>query len=718
MRKTYPRTRKRVVIAVAVTSLAFLAAGGILGFWSARELKDVVADQFNEEQLTMARNVARLIERELRFLEREILMLQKDEALKALEPTEKCNRIIQKTLSRVIESGVWKIEILNLSSRQTYIFTPYRHWRSKEAMDTGSLDLPPLKDFKGETVGVSKPRIRPSAITLIMASPLPGESPRLLLFNMNISWFLSPFLKDIRSGKTGYAWLIDEKGRFLFHPRVDFLGRDAFKIREKAYPGIPLGIIDFIQKERMLKGKEGTGWYFSGWHRGITGKIKKLIAYCPVAISKNPSQFWSVAVVAPISEIQGAVHKAYLRQFLLQGLVILAILAGAAALLYFELRWSRILEREVENRTKTLRKSEEKYRSLVESAEDFIFTVDQRGMLQSMNSFTAAFFGGSPEEFLERDLSSLFPERIAERQMESIHLVLSNGKSVRDEFEVVVADRTIWLSANYMPLRTDRGEVSAVLCIARDITENKNLQTQLINAEKLASLGTLAAGVAHEINNPLSIILGFCDLLLEKAEKDSQQFEDLKTVERQGLHCKQIVENLLSFARAGEENAQCSDLTRTLQEIIDVVRHTLEMNNIDLVVELPETPLLVKGDSHRLQQVFLNLINNAVAAMEGGGILTIRAMRRRNKAVIQFHDNGVGIPEENMDHLFEPFFTTKPEGKGTGLGLFVSYGIVAKYGGNIACESNTGDTPGAPRGTVFTITLPIKAQEKEWPEQS
>ncbi|MBW2149731.1 MAG: cache domain-containing protein, partial [Deltaproteobacteria bacterium] len=228
MRKTYSRTRKRVVIAVAVTSLAFLAAGGILGFWSARELKDVVADQFNEEQLTMARNVARLIERELRFLEREILMLQKDEALKALESTEKCNTIIQKTLSRVIESGVWKIEILDLGSRRAHVFTPYRHWLSKEAMDTGSLDLPRLKDFKGETVWVSKPRIRPSAITLIMVSPLPGESPRLLLFNINISWFLCPFLKDIRSGKTGYAWLIDEKGRFLFHPRVDFLGRDAF----------------------------------------------------------------------------------------------------------------------------------------------------------------------------------------------------------------------------------------------------------------------------------------------------------------------------------------------------------------------------------------------------------------------------------------------------------------------------------------------------------
>jgi signal transduction histidine kinase len=248
------------------------------------------------------------------------------------------------------------------------------------------------------------------------------------------------------------------------------------------------------------------------------------------------------------------------------------------------------------------------------------------------------------------------------------------------------------------------------LCIARDITESKNLERQLINTEKLASLGTLAAGVAHEVNNPLGVMLGFCDILLRKTDKGTQEFEDLQTIERQGLHCKQVVENLLSFARLGEGDSEYADLTQCLEEIIKVVKHTLDMNDIELVLELAESVPLVRGDSRQLQQVFLNLTNNAVAAMRGGGTLTIRTYfeRRSRKAVVQFQDDGIGIRQEDLDHIFEPFFTTKPEGEGTGLGLFVSYGIIGKYGGSIDCISRTADSPGKPSGTSFTLKLLTK----------
>jgi len=208
-------------------------------------------------------------------------------------------------------------------------------------------------------------------------------------------------------------------------------------------------------------------------------------------------------VVAPTSEIEESVHRAYLRLFFLQGLVIMVILVSAAAVLFFELRWSRVLEKKVGQRTEDLKKSEEKYRSLVESAEDFIFTVDSEGVFQSMNSFTANFFGGRPEEFIGRKLSALFAEEVSAQQFEVVRQVYKVGRSVRNEFEVEIGDHRIWLSANFMPLKNEDGAVTAVLCIARDITENKNLERQLINTERLASMGTLAAGVAHEVNNPL-----------------------------------------------------------------------------------------------------------------------------------------------------------------------------------------------------------------------
>ncbi|MFH2012432.1 MAG: ATP-binding protein [Pseudomonadota bacterium] len=704
---------KKVVFIVCLSAVIFIVAGIILGIWSGREMREIVGKQFNEEQLVIARNISDLIEREMDFLKKELLLLGKDISDRHPAPDREYETI-QRSFSRVLESGVWRVDIVDLYNKKTNIYTSHRHWTLNQASNQGKHDLQQLKlENNKDAVWVSYPEVRSSKIDLQLAVPLTGASNRLLLFHINVSWFLSPFLKDVRSGKTGYAWIIDDKGIFLFHPETEFVGKDAFNVRKEQDASIYYGKINFIQKERMLKGLEGTGWYVSGWHRGITGEVKKLIAYHPIIISENPHQEWSVAVVAPITEVEKAIYSGYLRHFILQGLIIIVILLGAATILFFEVRWSRTLEQEVTRQTLELKRSEEKYRSLVESAEDFIFTVDSEGHLQSMNSFTASFFGGCPEDFLGKKLSALFPEDIVEIQLKLIRLVYRFEKSVRDEFMLTLGEHQTWISANFMPLKNEEDNVSSVLCIARDITENKQLERQLINTEKLASMGTLAAGVAHEINNPLGIILGFSDLLLEKTVKDSQEYEDLKTIERHGLHCKQVVENLLSFARQGEGDAEYSDLNQSIEDIIKVVKHTLDMNNIEMVLDLNKNIPQVVGDSRQLQQVFLNLINNAIAAMNGGGTLNIRTFMERDnrKVIIQFQDDGVGIKEKEIDHIFDPFFTTKPEGEGTGLGLFVSYGIITKYGGTINCVSHTADSSGKPRGTFFTIKLPIKTQE-------
>ena len=708
-----PAINKKVFLVVCFSAVIFMAAGIAAGLWSAMKMREQVRRQFNQGQLIIAHSISDLVEREMDFLRKELVILGKDISAGLFDP-EMHYETIQRTLSRVLERGVWKIDIVDFSSKKTHVFTSHRYWTLDQAPDQEEYNKQGLNVKDDKDVWVSPPRIKPSGIGLQLAVPLSGASQRLLLFHINISWFFTPFLKNIRSGKTGYAWIIDENGIFLFHPEAEFVGRDAFEVRKERDAGISYEKINFIQKERMLKGLEGTGWYVSGWHRGITGRIKKLIAYCPIFISGSPPQRWSLAVAAPITEVEEAVHRGYLRHFLMQGLVIVAIIMGAVTTLFFEIRWSRTLEQKVNRQTRKLKKSEEKYRSLVESAEDFIFTVDSEGYFLSMNSFTANFFGGRAEDFLGKKLSEVFPEETTESQLKLIRLVYNFKKSVRDEFMFTLGEHQTWISANFMPLKNEGGEVSSVLCIARDITENKQLERQLINTEKLASMGTLAAGVAHEINNPLGIILGFCDLLLENTVSGTQEYEDLKTIERHGLHCKQVVENLLSFARQGEGDAEYSDLNQSIEDIIKVVKHTLDMNNIELILDLDKNIPQVKGDSRQLQQVFLNLINNAAAAMNGGGVLNIRAFMERGgrKAMVLFQDDGVGIKEEDIDHIFEPFFTTKPEGEGTGLGLFVSYGIITKYGGTINCISHTADSPGKTRGTVFTIKLPAKSEEE------
>jgi two-component system NtrC family sensor kinase len=410
----------------------------------------------------------------------------------------------------------------------------------------------------------------------------------------------------------------------------------------------------------------------------------------------------------------GSVDAASKHLFWLQVISIFAILVGMGAVLWYDHGRIRSLQLQLSEQTKKLRKSEEEYRSLVESAEDFIFTINRSGRFQSLNNFTANFFGGTPSQFLGQPLSVLFSEEIASQQLKLIEVVFEFGKSVRDEFMVTTGGHTAWLGANLMPLKDEQGLVTSVLCIARDITENKKLEKQLVDTEKLASMGTLAAGVAHELNNPLGIILGFTDLLLEKFDKNSQDHNDLETIERHSLHCKQVVENLLSFARQEEAVSEYCDINEDIKNIIMVVGHYLDMNDIELRLDLASGLPGTKGDSRQMQQVLLNLINNAVAAMKGGGILDIKTAfdARQDKVRVTVGDTGHGIKKEYIDNIFDPFFTTKSEGEGTGLGLFVSHGIVTKYGGTITCESSTEDTPQLRRGTIFTMTLkPQKGDE-------
>ena len=741
--------RRNVIVIVSVAAVIFLGAGTVLGLWSAREMREQVGDQFNEQQLVIARNITDLIERELHLIKKEMLLLSKEVSLEGLRP-EDYYESIQKSFFRVLESGVWRIEIVELANRMAYVYMPYKHYTTDKAPGIPLDALPITEMLEEKSVWVSQPQIKRSGIGLILALSLAGDSPRLLVFNVNVSWFLTPFLKNIRSGKTGYAWIIDGNGNFLFHSDADFVGKSAFKAREEKNPNLSYEKINFIQKEKMLKGQAGTGWYFSGWHRGITGRIKKLIAYCPIIVSDNPPQKWSVAVVAPVSEIEGAVHKGHLRQFLLQGLILLVILLGASAVLFFEIRWSRVMEKKVAQRTEDLKKSEEKYRSLVESAEDFIFTVDSEGIFQSMNSFTANFFGGPPEKFLNKGLSSLFPDKVAEKQLKLVGLVYKLGKSVRDEFELKTGEHEIWISANFMPLKDEEGEVNAVLCIARDITESKKLEKQLVNTEKLASMGTLAAGVAHEINNPLGFIrsnLGIlgeyisdlCELakeynFLEKTFYASENdyptakeiepiFQKINAVKKQidldfilsdtthivseskdgADRIKKIVSDLKEFASIDQPGKTRADINACIDSALNILAHVFE-GKAKIVKDYSELPAITCYRD-KMNQVFMNLLLNAADAIKDQGTITIttRAHKNDNPYVeISIADTGVGILPENLNCVFEPFFTTKDIGNGMGLGLSTSYDTIKSHGGTLNVESQSG------RGSIFTIKIPVR----------
>jgi PAS domain S-box-containing protein len=472
----------------------------------------------------------------------------------------------------------------------------------------------------------------------------------------------------------------------------------------------------------MIKGKEGTGTFISGWHMEVIEPMEKLIAYSPVRIRGPYTDYtWSVAMVAPAEEIEGTISSVYGKQILLQGVVGFIFLLGSVTVLIYEVRWSTILEHEVAIKTNDIQRyatnlehSEAKYRSLVESAEDLIFTLDESGMVRTANMHMARLFGISIGELVGQSLYRFLPHDQVVEQLALVRQVLESGKSCRTETVLKIHQRDFWFNIQYIPFKgQDVGERHA-LGIARDITDRKSMEKQLINTEKLASLGTLSAGVAHEINNPLGIILGFCDLLLERIEPGTMEYNDLKTIERHGLHCKSIVERLLSFARISEDTEEFCDLNENVKSILSVVKHTLKMNGIQSTAVLAEELPFVRADSRGLQQVMLNLFTNAIHAMENGGVLSVstRLAAESGWAELVVSDTGCGIKKEFLQKIFDPFFTTKKVGDGTGLGLSVSYGIITKYGGTIKCDSNTEDDKPGKSGTTFTVRLQTKPESE------
>jgi len=205
--------------------------------------------------------------------------------------------------------------------------------------------------------------------------------------------------------------------------------------------------------------------------------------------------------------------------------------------------------------------------------------------------------------------------------------------------------------------------------------------------------------------------LGFTELLLDQVPQDSKQYEMLRTIERQGLNCKRIVQNLMSFARTPAKSGDYTDLNQELQNLLKLVQNTLLVKKVELETHLAPNLPRVRGDTGELQQVFLNLITNAIAAMPEGGCLTVstRFNPQNNQVEAMVADTGTGISKEYVERIFDPFFTTKQQGEGTGLGLSVSHAIVEKYGGAIRFETRSAkDAGGGPTGTTFYVTLPAE----------
>jgi two-component system NtrC family sensor kinase len=255
-------------------------------------------------------------------------------------------------------------------------------------------------------------------------------------------------------------------------------------------------------------------------------------------------------------------------------------------------------------------------------------------------------------------------------------------------------------------MRDEQGSVNSVVAVMTDITDAATLQAKLMHAEKMAAVGQLVSGVAHEVNNPLTAILGFADLLMESRDLPESARKDMRVILQEAQRTKQIVQNLLSFARQMPQQRRPVQLNPILRRTVQLRAYDFHSHGVEVNEELDQALPEVIGDSQQLQQVFLNIMNNAYDAVHEiarAPRIDIVTTNHGGFVEVWFRDNGHGIT--HPEKIFDPFFTTKEVGKGTGLGLSICYGIVREHGGEILCHNNEND-----EGATFIVRLPAVSE--------
>ena len=383
---------------------------------------------------------------------------------------------------------------------------------------------------------------------------------------------------------------------------------------------------------------------------------------------------------------------------------------------------NRNLENLVAERARELALSERKCRRILEVSRDMILVASEDGALIDLNPAGLEMLGISSMGSLSNEMREErnLAERESEGQTHNVRLrdffhrdedwirleqeIRAQGYISNAEVSLKRRDGTPFsaLLSGAVELDAD-GHVDTLHFLVKDISQRKEMEKQLLQADKMASIGQLAAGIAHEVNNPLGMILGYTQLLLRQEDPATQRYADLKIIEKHTRTCKVVVGDLLSFARSTRTKKGVAHIHSAIENVLSVVRHHFELDGVKIEKELdPRIPNMVL-DEEKIKQVIMNLIMNAKQAIGKNGTIRLQTLyeEARSQGLLRVSDTGCGIGPEDLTRIFDPFFTTKGTGEGTGLGLSVSYGIIKDHGGEILVESEPD------KGSTFTLVLPV-----------
>jgi two-component system, NtrC family, sensor kinase len=351
-------------------------------------------------------------------------------------------------------------------------------------------------------------------------------------------------------------------------------------------------------------------------------------------------------------------------------------------------------------------RSQREWETTFDAMQDCVSVHDTTGKVIRANVALARRLKTIPQKVIGRYCSEIYDPEASSMNMCHHTGSLKSEAIIVEELTLPVMEGVFQISVS--PWYDKNNRMAGSIHVAKDISTEKQLQQQLIQSEKLSAIGELISGIAHELNNPLTGVMGYSQLLQLRKDLDDRAKDSLLKINNLALRCQKIVQNLLSFARKQKPERTLSDINEILENTVELRSYELQVNNIELSRELDRHLPKTIADAHQLQQVFLNILTNAEQAMleaHGKGRLTIRTRSDPSNAriIVEIIDDGPGIAENYLTRIFDPFFTTKEVGKGTGLGLSLSYGMIKEHGGNIYARRN----PGA--GATFVIELPLIA---------
>ncbi len=695
-------------ILASIAVILILLVIGVTQMFSVmgNKIEQQMADEFNQQQLILARNIKLHIENHLQFLESYLKTVSKESELKGIieklgkEDFVSAKDEINKFLDDEIKSY--------FSQRKDYIRFAIMDSKRKPVVYIDRLGSTALIDgLKGDrpfpedifainSKSITADRVafsRPHEVTIgsgdkketvrVLDASLPlvagGEIRGWMALSIDMK-MIENILTMSYQGEKRHSWIFNKYGKLVY----------CSLILSQEYHEDEIHI--------LMKSEQGK-YEIAPAHEGHEEGKRELLSTVPIVIGENE---WTLVIESGFDEVVGLVRNLNNMGTLTVFLIMLAMAGGG----FFLYRWMA-----------TLLMAEEKGRLLNELNQE----------KESLDSILKSI--GAAMAVYNKDLTTFWRNEIydeiaggkihvpgtgccleldANEEINKDCVVVStfsNGEPIKIERKVIGknGDVTHYL-INTTPLKDSSGDIFRVMELILDVTEIKTLESQLLQSEKLASIGELASGIAHELNNPMAGIIGYSEFLMVELH-DQNMRNDAERIHQEAVRCSKIIQNLLTFARRHHPQEDPVILNTVLDTTVEMIEYEFKVHNIKIEKDYEPNLKIISGDGFQLQQVFLNILNNAFYFLKdrnGYGHIWIKTRNTKKGVRVTLENDGPKLNEGVMQKIFEPFFTTKEVGKGTGLGLSVSHGIIKSHGGGISA-ANTG------RGVAFTVDFPVNA---------